>query len=118
MWYEPPMFKRRVAMVAVLALSVGACGNGDDDEVSEGAAGAVTVENTSFQPSSVSVQAGDTVTWTFKDAFDHTVTADDKSFDSGGKADGDTFEHTFPTAGTFTYKCTIHTSMTGTVTVS
>lgn len=114
---KPPMLKRRVVTVAVLALSLGACGGGDDD--GEGAAdNGVTVENTSFQPSSVSVQAGDTVTWTFKDSFDHTVTADDKSFDSGGKTDGATFEHTFPTAGTFTYTCTIHSSMTGTVTVS
>lgn len=100
----------------MLVLSVGACGN--DDDSPEGAADGVTVENSSFSPSSTSVKAGNSVTWTFEDAFDHTVTADDKSFDSGGKRKGDTFEHTFPTAGTFTYKCTIHPTMTGTVTVS
>lgn len=114
------MRRRRLVMTAVLALSVlGACGDGDDDDSEGGSSGSgVTVENSSFAPQSFSAKAGDTVTWTFKDAFDHTVTADDKSFDSGGKKSGDTFDHTFPTAGTFTYKCTIHTSMTGTVTVS
>lgn len=116
------MIRRRVALVAVLALSfLGACGGGDDD--SDGAPGdgaaAVTVEGSSFKPSSVSVKVGDTVTWTFKDSFDHTVTADDKSFDSGTKKSGDApFEHTFATAGSFTYKCAIHPSMTGTVTVT
>ena len=112
------MRRRRLVMTAVLALSVlGVCGGGDDDDSADAGSG-VTVENTSFSPASLSAKAGDTVTWTFKDAFDHTVTADDKSFDSGGKKSGDTFEYTFPTAGTFTYKCTIHTSMKGTVTVS
>ena len=115
------MRRRRLVMTAVLALSVlGACGDGDDDDsdASGGSSSGVTVQNSSFSPPSLTAKVGDTVTWTFKDAFDHTVTADDKSFDSGGKKSGDTFEHTFATAGTFTYKCTIHTSMTGTVTVS
>lgn len=112
------MHRRRLVMSFVLALSVlGACGGGDDDE-SSGSGSGVTVENTSFSPSSISAKAGDTVTWTFKDAFDHTVTADDMSFDSGGKKGGDTFDHTFAATGTFTYKCKIHPSMTGTVTVS
>lgn len=116
------MIRRLVALVAVLALSsLVACGGGDDDN--EGAAGGggkgVTVESSSFKPSTVSAKVGDTVAWTFKDSFDHTVTADDKSFDSGAKKSGDpSFEHTFATAGTFAYKCTIHPSMTGTVTVT
>lgn len=113
------MRKRAMAMAALLVVPVlGACGDDSDDDETSDTAGGVTVENTAFSPSSLSVKAGDSVTWTFKDSFTHTVTADDKSFDSGGKTDGDTFEHTFPTAGTFTYKCTIHTTMTGTVTVS
>src|SRR5688500_7100365 len=99
------MHRRHLMMTAVLALLVlGACGDGDDDGegAGTGAGSGVTVENSSFSPSSISAKVGDTVTWTFKDAFDHTVTADDKSFDSGGKKSGDTFDHTFPTAGTFT----------------
>ena len=113
------MRERRVVLIAVLALSVlGACGDGDDDEDDGATGGGVTVENSAFSPRSLSAKVGDSVTWTFKDSFDHTVTADDESFDSGGKKSGDTFQHTFASAGTFTYKCTIHTTMTGTVTVS
>ena len=43
--------------------------------------------------------------------------ADNGEFDSGTLAQGDEFSETFGTAGTFAYHCTIHPSMTGTVTV-
>ncbi|MDP2326663.1 MAG: amidase [Dehalococcoidia bacterium] len=71
----------------------------------------------SFTLESFTVAAGTTVTWTNDDApTPHTVTAADRSFDSGpvGAAP---FSHTFATAGTFAYACKIHPSMTGTVTV-
>ena len=48
----------------------------------------------------------------------HTVTADDGSFDGGPLATGATFSQTFSTAGTFSYHCKIHPSMTATITVS
>ena len=84
-----------------------------------GAEGAgVTVEGTAFKPPAVTAKTGAAVTWTFKDSFAHTVTADDNSFDSGSKQAGATFAHTFTRAGTFAYHCTIHPSMKGTVTVS
>jgi plastocyanin len=51
------------------------------------------------------------------DSPDHTVTADDDSFDSGTLSNGDTFEQTFDEAGEFAYHCEIHSSMTGTITV-
>ena len=65
----------------------------------------------------VSVSVGYTVTWANVDGTDHTVTADDDSFDSGTLSDGSTFEQTFDEAGEFTYHCEIHSSMTGTITV-
>jgi plastocyanin len=46
------------------------------------------------------------------------VTADDGSFDSGSLATDATFSQTFDAAGTFAYHCTIHPSMTGTITVA
>lgn len=75
----------------------------------------VSIVDFAFQPSSLSVPVGTTVTWTNKGATAHTVTFAD--FDSGQLQPGMTFQHTFATAGTFPYHCSNHTSMTATVTV-
>jgi len=83
------------------------------------AAGAVTIQGFAFDPSSSTATVGAKVTWTNKDDAPHTVTFDDASVTSSGNlAKDQTFEATFSKAGTFTYKCTIHPSMTGDVTVS
>jgi plastocyanin len=89
-------------------------------QASNGAAGsnAVEVKNTAFNPTSLTVKAGDKVTWTNNDGFAHTVTLDDNSIDSGDLAGGATFENTFATGGTFAYHCKIHAVMHGTVTVT
>jgi plastocyanin len=48
----------------------------------------------------------------------HNITADDGSFTSGPLAPGTSFDATFSLAGTFTYHCSIHPTMKGTVTVA
>jgi plastocyanin len=71
-----------------------------------------------FTPPSVSVSVGDSVTWENTTDATHTVTSDDGTeLDSGSVTDGKTFKHTFSTAGTFSYHCSIHPYMTGTVIV-
>ena len=79
---------------------------------------AVSIVDFAFNPAGTSVAAGSKVTWTNNDTTAHTVTFDDGSADSGNLAPGSTFDHTFATAGTFAYHCTIHSQMHGTVTVS
>lgn len=79
---------------------------------------AVTIADMAFSPSSLTVKKGTTVTWTNKDNVVHTVTANDHSFESGNLASGKSFSHAFNAAGTFSYKCTLHPSMTGTITVT
>jgi plastocyanin len=81
-------------------------------------ASAVAIKDTAFSPATITVKAGDKVTWTNNDSFAHTVTLDDNSVDSGNLAGGATFDNTFATAGTFAYHCKIHSSMHGTVTVT
>jgi plastocyanin len=76
----------------------------------------VSIHNMAF--SNLSVAKGTTVTWTNNDAMAHTVTADDASFDSGNIAPGATFSHTFSTAGTVAYHCSIHTGMKANVVVA
>ena len=79
---------------------------------------AVTISGFAFDPASLDVAVGTTVTWTNQDATQHTVTAADGSFDSGGLAQGATFSQTFDTAGTFSYACKFHPTMQATVTVA
>lgn len=78
---------------------------------------AVAISGFSFSPGSLTVTAGDTVTWTNSDAQAHNATADDASWQSGTITNGNSATVTFATAGTFAYHCTIHPEMTGTITV-
>ena len=78
----------------------------------------VTIKSFAFDPDSVTVKAGDTVTWTNQDSAAHTVTADDNSWTSPNIAKGATFSHTFTTAGTVAYHCSIHPTMKATVVVN
>ncbi len=72
----------------------------------------------SYDPIDVTATGGTTVTWTNTGAVVHTVTADDGiSFDSGSLGSQEVFQFTPQTAGTFTYHCTFHPWMTGSVTV-
>ena len=92
-------------------------GNGGNPGGTPTQTNAVTVSNDTFGPSSIQVAPGTTVTWTWSQSASlHNVT-----FSSGQSSAnlgaGATFSRAFPTAGTFTYQCTIHPSMTGTVTV-
>jgi plastocyanin len=82
--------------------------------------GRVMLRSYLFVPDAVTVKTGMTVTWANNDdGLAHTVTAVDGSFDSGRLGSGSTFSHTFDTAGTFAYQCTIHPkSMQGTIVVA
>jgi plastocyanin len=84
-------------------------------------AGAVGKGPAAFGTNPLVVSTGTMVTWTNNDSIAHTVTSDDgTSFDSGALSPGQTFSHTFDTAGTFPYHCSIHgaASMSGTVQVN
>ncbi len=78
----------------------------------------VAIVDVAYQPASVLVQAGDTVTWTNTGSIPHTVTADDGSIDSGPLAPRASFSQVFPAAGLFIYHCAIHPQMTGAVTIT
>jgi len=78
----------------------------------------VAMQNMSFSITSLTVKGGTTVTWVNNDYTTHTVTADDKSFDSGDIASGKSFTKTFSTVGTFPYHCIYHSTMKATVIVN
>jgi plastocyanin len=78
----------------------------------------VSIDGFAFAPATLTVKAGTTVTWTNRDEEPHTVAARDGSFHSPGMGTGATFTHTFSTAGTFDYVCSIHPMMHGSVVVT
>lgn len=79
--------------------------------------GARLLTTTAFSPSPVVVAKGATVTWTNNDTITHDSTADGGMWNSGLISPGASFTTTMQTSGTFTYHCTIHPGMVGTVTV-
>jgi plastocyanin len=92
-------------------------GGGGPGDLTPGA-NEVWIQSMAFNPSTRSVAAGTTITWTNKDAITHTVTSDINLFDSGSIPANGTYSHSFATAGTFTYHCTIHPTMTASVVVN
>ena len=73
--------------------------------------------NWHFEPAEVTVPAGSTVVWHNKGKEEHSVTADNKSFDSGWKPKGGNYQRTFTRPGTYAYHCAPHPWMTGVVRV-
>jgi plastocyanin len=70
-----------------------------------------------FAPNRIEIAAGTTVTWTNTDPLVHTITADDKSWDSGAIEPGNTWSHTFTQPGEYSFHCTPHPFMKGVVVV-
>jgi plastocyanin len=79
----------------------------------------VTISNLAFSPANITVKKGTKVTWTNNDTVPHTVTADSGTGPNSQTLNtGDTYSFTYDSAGTFAYHCSIHHSMSGTVTVT
>ena len=78
----------------------------------------VSMAGRSFSPSTVTIEAGESVTFRNDDDREHTVTATDGSFNSGTLPEGGSWKRSFKGAGTFSYLCAIHPEMTGKVVVN
>jgi plastocyanin len=80
----------------------------------------VSIQNFAFLPGDISVKKGTSVTWTNNDGTTHTVSEVDgkQGPNSGDLNPGAKYSFTFNEAGTFKYRCNIHTDMLGTVTVT
>lgn len=112
------MTTRRALIAGVLGVLVATgCSSPTTQEAPAPVPNQVTVIDRAYSPASITVSVGDTVTWVFDDGgMTHDVVADDKSFRSPLMV-SDTFTHTFTEPGTFTYHCTPHPDMLGTVVV-
>jgi plastocyanin len=112
-------------LVAVLGLVLG-CGGGAGSPAGEGGGPAappggtdtIVMKSFTFTPASLTVAPGTKLTVINEDQAPHTVTANDKSFDSGNISGGQRGEVTAPTKpGSYPYICTIHQYMMGTLIV-
>jgi plastocyanin len=77
----------------------------------------IHIKNFAYVPDTVTIHPGQTVRFIEDDETPHTVTAVDKSYDSGNLNQKDTWKHTFATEGTYKYFCAYHPYMKGTVIV-
>jgi plastocyanin len=81
------------------------------------AAGQVAIADFYFQPQSLAIAPGTTVTWVNHGPSQHTTTADNGAWNSGALNSGGTYAVLFNTAGTYTYHCAIHPQMVATIVV-
>ena len=106
-----------VALVTLtLGLSLVAHAKDKDDDANK-----VTIKKTAYNPATIKIKKGETVTWVNEDDKDHTVYSDDekdKGFHSDNLGNGDTYSHKFDKAGKFPYHCKYHPRMHGVVMVS
>jgi plastocyanin len=126
------------AAAVVLAIGAGGCGD-DSDEGPKGKGAPAPVQQTSqgadnsgganvrsqkvtmldyeFSPAVVTIATGGKITWTNQGQAPHDATADDDSFATPTIEAGEQKSVTFKEPGTFTYICTIHPQMEGTIEV-
>ena len=78
---------------------------------------AVKIDNFTFTPTTLTVKAGTQITWTNGDDIPHTVVSDNQSFRSKVLDTDEKFTFTASKPGTYSYFCSIHPKMTGTVVV-
>jgi len=103
----------KAAAFSVLGVAFGLSGQTPAAALSQ----TVSISNFNFSPSDVTINVGDSVTWSNSDRTTHTVTEDTRLWDSPDLKQFQTFTITITNPGTYRYHCTLHTFMRGTVTV-
>jgi plastocyanin len=110
-----------VIIVTTVVAVVGCSGGGDNSptQPSGNSGSTVAVVNNQFNPATITVPVGSTITWQWNSGgVTHNVTFQDGT--TSGDMSSGSFPRTFPAAGSFPYLCTIHGSlgMTGVVNVT
>jgi plastocyanin len=103
-------------MIAMLLLFAGSSSISAKDQPSAAIA-EVKIDNFSFEPQTLTVAVGTTVTWTNRDDIPHTSVSTEGVWKSKVMDTDEKFSYTFTKAGTYPYYCSIHPKMTGKVVV-
>ena len=109
-------FRAILAAAVVLAGLAGLAGLSAPPAVAADAQ--VKIANFTFDPPTLTVKAGTTVTWINADDIPHLVSEKDGKFRSSALDTNDKFSQTFSSAGTVEYLCAIHPHMTGRIVVT
>jgi plastocyanin len=122
-------------LLSALLLALAGCGGSDESDSgssssstpapatdsgggSAAKAAKATIKDFTFDPETATVKAGGTITWTNEDSANHNVVFDDKSVKGiDNLRQNQSGEVTFDKAGSFSYVCSYHPGMKGTVTV-
>src|SRR5690349_25130459 len=110
-------------LIVLSMLSAAACASSSPGSPTSSTADVTTTiqgdrGNQSFSPPSATMRVGQSVAWHNADSITHNATADNASFNTGNlNGNATSSPIMMNSAGTFTYKCTIHPGMVGTVVV-
>jgi plastocyanin len=77
----------------------------------------VPIDGLAFQPPALTVKVGDSIVWINKDPFPHTVTSQAGGFDSHPLQQAQSWTYVASKKGEFSYICTLHPTMKGTLRV-
>lgn len=109
---------RIVALAGMVVLTAAGCGGDEGGGDGGGGSADLVTSGTAFQPTTLPVASGgDTITITNEDGFAHTFTLDDGSVDVD-LPPGETLDAEVNITADAPFHCEIHSSMTGTLTVS
>lgn len=105
--------------LVILNLCIVAWGN---DAASVAMAGnrknTIEIKDFAFNPQTLTVKSGETITWVNRDEEPHTVASVGKKFQKSSALDTDQkFTITAGAPGTYEYFCSVHPKMTGTIVV-
>ena len=102
---------KNAALVLPVLLVLASCSSTATDATST-TVNTVTLSGMAFEPATITIKAGETVTWKWAsgthDVESGTACTPDGKFSSGDPVAGGTFEQKFDTAGTFDYFCSVH----------
>ena len=116
-----PRNKRMALLCAIsfLNLSIFAlAGEMKDADNTSSKQNTVEIKDFAFNPQTLTVKSGEKITWTNRDEEPHTVVSVEKQFKKSSALDTDqTFTITAGAPGTYTYFCSVHPKMTGTIIV-
>jgi len=113
--------KKAVLLIVLVVLNFCLAAWGDDAATvgtSDDKKNTIEIKDFVFNPSTITVKSGETITWINRDEEPHTIVSVGKKFQKSSALDTDQkFTITAGAPGTYEYFCSVHPKMTGTIVV-